>query len=221
MDRLAFSLQHRKCSNLNSSHIWVLFRSPVYNRTAKLCFNGLGHSAGQRRPNAASTLLIEKTYIYTMASRKRSSWSEVHSQRAGQEAPTPFAFEMSNSATGWRNPRLSDVIEGQVPETSNVKRWDGAARACSAWDNLRRVGNSPQSTFDTHDKMTIVDSITGPGALVPKRQLLCASLQERSVPPGSFVQGAVRCVARSQMPPTSIPVYGARCPRAFASTPPI
>ena len=76
-----------------------------------------------------------------MASRKRLSWSEAHFQTPEQEAGSPSNFEMSNSANGWRNRRLSDLIEGKVPETSNIKRWDGAARACSAWDSLRRVGS--------------------------------------------------------------------------------
>lgn len=33
-------------------------------------------------------------------------------------------------------------MEGRIPASYNIKRWDGAAKACAAWDNLRRV------TFD-------------------------------------------------------------------------
>ncbi|KAK3681774.1 hypothetical protein B0T22DRAFT_387384, partial [Podospora appendiculata] len=38
----------------------------------------------------------------------------------------------------WRTRRFSDLLEGRIPETFNIKRWDGAARAFAPWNNLGR-----------------------------------------------------------------------------------
>ncbi|OBR14445.1 Choriogenin Hminor [Colletotrichum higginsianum IMI 349063] len=49
--------------------------------------------------------------------------------------PTPT---MSTPTQEWVPKKLGITMEGRVPQNSKVKRWDGAARSCSDWDNLRR-----------------------------------------------------------------------------------
>ncbi|KXH34401.1 hypothetical protein CSIM01_00312 [Colletotrichum simmondsii] len=52
----------------------------------------------------------------------------------------PPTRTMSTTSTqGWTPKTLGNpIIEGRMPQNSKVKRWDGAARSCSDWDNLRR-----------------------------------------------------------------------------------
>ncbi|EGY22155.1 uncharacterized protein VDAG_03593 [Verticillium dahliae VdLs.17] len=38
----------------------------------------------------------------------------------------------------YRTTRTGDAMDERLPRSSNVKRWDGAARACADWDSLRR-----------------------------------------------------------------------------------
>ncbi|KAF9872998.1 hypothetical protein CkaCkLH20_09508 [Colletotrichum karsti] len=46
---------------------------------------------------------------------------------------------MSISAQAWKSKKFGvPMMEGRVASISKVKRWDGAARSCSDWDNLRR-----------------------------------------------------------------------------------
>ncbi|GKT47819.1 uncharacterized protein ColSpa_08000 [Colletotrichum spaethianum] len=45
---------------------------------------------------------------------------------------------MSTAARNWVPEKLATTMEERVPQNSKVKRWDGAARTCSDWDNLRR-----------------------------------------------------------------------------------
>lgn len=52
---------------------------------------------------------------------------------------------MSNRARGWKSRRfgVGEFLNGaRIPLHSNVKRWDGAARMCYDWDNLRRVSET-------------------------------------------------------------------------------
>ena len=39
-----------------------------------------------------------------------------------------------------RSRRHSEVMELRGPEMANIRRWDGAARACEPWDSLGKVG---------------------------------------------------------------------------------
>jgi len=59
------------------------------------------------------------------------------------EPPTADQNTMDDhSALRARTPRPrrhSGALELRVPEMHNIRRWDGAARACHAWDSLGRV----------------------------------------------------------------------------------
>jgi hypothetical protein len=44
------------------------------------------------------------------------------------------------------------LMELQVPEMLKIRRWDGAARACSPWDNLGRVGNKQVGSTSRHNR---------------------------------------------------------------------
>ncbi|KAH8898178.1 hypothetical protein GQ53DRAFT_678225 [Thozetella sp. PMI_491] len=44
---------------------------------------------------------------------------------------------MSNRERGWKS-RAGEFMEDRIPQCAKVKRWDGAARACTAWDSLKR-----------------------------------------------------------------------------------
>jgi hypothetical protein len=46
---------------------------------------------------------------------------------------------VSTRSRGWKSRKFGDMADGRMPESLNVKRWDGASRACMAWDNLKRV----------------------------------------------------------------------------------
>ncbi|KAK3940213.1 hypothetical protein QBC46DRAFT_128842 [Diplogelasinospora grovesii] len=76
-----------------------------------------------------------------MASPRNIRWSDcpqpglVRSQ-SGRE--TTLYNGVSNRSRGWKTKRFSDLMEGGLPEPSNLKRWDGVARTCTPWDNLRR-----------------------------------------------------------------------------------
>ncbi|KAF6812936.1 hypothetical protein CPLU01_14793 [Colletotrichum plurivorum] len=46
---------------------------------------------------------------------------------------------MSTSSQAWKSKKFGvPMMEGRAAQNSKVKRWDGAARSCSDWDNLRR-----------------------------------------------------------------------------------
>ncbi|TDZ54456.1 hypothetical protein CTRI78_v006365 [Colletotrichum trifolii] len=46
---------------------------------------------------------------------------------------------MSTSSSAWKSKKFGvPMMEGRAAQISKVKRWDGAARSCSDWDNLRR-----------------------------------------------------------------------------------
>lgn len=38
--------------------------------------------------------------------------------------------------------RFSAFVNGRMDHHPTVKRWDGAARTCTEWDNIRRVSRS-------------------------------------------------------------------------------
>lgn len=46
---------------------------------------------------------------------------------------------ISNRTRGWKSRKSGDSMEGRIPPSAGIKRWDGTERACAAWDNLRRV----------------------------------------------------------------------------------
>ncbi|KAK3368653.1 hypothetical protein B0H63DRAFT_529015 [Podospora didyma] len=45
---------------------------------------------------------------------------------------------MSDGSQTWKSKGFSDLMEGFVPETPTVKRWDGIERTCTIWNNLER-----------------------------------------------------------------------------------
>jgi len=45
----------------------------------------------------------------------------------------------TTTTTDGRMGRFAQFMEGRVPHRAQVKRFDGAMRTSSAWDNLRRV----------------------------------------------------------------------------------
>ncbi|OHW92187.1 hypothetical protein CSPAE12_09198 [Colletotrichum incanum] len=103
---------------------------------------------------------------------------------------------MSTSAQSWMPKKLGITMEGRVPQNSKVKRWDGAARTCSDWDNLRR---DPELWFRGGNCFVHLygkgQSRRGPAFKVPFGTLLSAKchpfvkrFMSREMPasPGSF-----------------------------------
>jgi hypothetical protein len=56
---------------------------------------------------------------------------------------------ISDRTRGWKSRRFGDLMEGRIPPSANIKRWDGAAKACAAWDCLRRVSSISDETWQT------------------------------------------------------------------------
>lgn len=52
---------------------------------------------------------------------------------------------VSNRARGWKSKGSSDAqgADTRGPRALSVKRWDGAARLNSEWDNLKKVSSLP------------------------------------------------------------------------------
>ncbi len=48
---------------------------------------------------------------------------------------------ISDRSISWKSRRIGDLMEGRLPPNArpSIKRWDGGAKACAAWDSLRRV----------------------------------------------------------------------------------
>jgi hypothetical protein len=81
------------------------------------------------------------------------------------EATQPAGFHRRE-----RSRTITGLMELQVPEMLKIRRWDGAARACSPWDSLGRVGNRPigQTQQPQRRVMTTNTSLSaGPRAVVP------------------------------------------------------
>lgn len=79
----------------------------------------------------------------------------------------------SNRARGWKSRRISNSMEGRMLPNANVKRWDGGAKACAAWDSLRR---DPELWFDNGNCFVHLygkgQSRRGPAFKVPLSTLL-------------------------------------------------
>ncbi|KAL0932113.1 uncharacterized protein CTRU02_213066 [Colletotrichum truncatum] len=83
---------------------------------------------------------------------------------------------MSTSTQAWKSKKFGvPMMEGRVAQTSKVKRWDGAARSCSDWDNLRR---DPELWFRSGNCFVHLygkgQSRRGPAFKVPFEALLSA-----------------------------------------------
>ena len=62
-----------------------------------------------------------------------------HSKPSGAvDRPTLYTG-VSNRSRGWKSRRRGESNEGSMPHSLNIKRWDGAKRACVRWDSLKRV----------------------------------------------------------------------------------
>lgn len=109
---------------------------------------------------------------------------------------------MATSGKVMRTKRFGDFVDARAPRSQPVKRWDGAARTCTEWDNLRRV-SLKYLCFIRHTEQDIQDpelwlrngncfihlyakgqSRRGPSFKVPLSELLkakCYPLIERSI----------------------------------------
>ncbi|OLN83380.1 hypothetical protein CCHL11_03036 [Colletotrichum chlorophyti] len=103
---------------------------------------------------------------------------------------------MSTTSQGWVGRKFSAPTEGGAPQNTKVKRWDGAARSCTDWDNLRR---DPELWFRGGNCFVHLygkgQSRRGPAFKVPFAALLSAKchplvkrfmVRETSEMPGSF-----------------------------------
>ncbi|KAI8245868.1 hypothetical protein K4K57_000580 [Colletotrichum sp. SAR 10_99] len=104
---------------------------------------------------------------------------------------------MSTSSQAWKSKKLGvPMMDGRAAQIAKVKRWDGAARSCSDWDNLRR---DPELWFRGGNCFVHLygkgQSRRGPAFKVPFGALLSAKchpfvrkFMSRDMPesPGSF-----------------------------------
>ncbi|KAB5569973.1 hypothetical protein GE09DRAFT_692196 [Coniochaeta sp. 2T2.1] len=83
---------------------------------------------------------------------------------------------ISNRSRGWKSRKNSHFMDGRIPPSANIKRWDGGAKACAAWDSLRM---DPELWFDNGNCFVHLygkgQSRRGPAFRVPLSTLLEAN----------------------------------------------
>ncbi|OIW33179.1 hypothetical protein CONLIGDRAFT_568648 [Coniochaeta ligniaria NRRL 30616] len=99
----------------------------------------------------------------------------MRSNSAGSTGQSTVYTGISNRARGWKSTRIGDSMEGRTLPNANIKRWDGGAKACAAWDNLRR---DPELWFDNGNCLVHLhgkgQSRRGPAFKVPLSTILTA-----------------------------------------------
>ncbi|KAH8909426.1 hypothetical protein BR93DRAFT_391973 [Coniochaeta sp. PMI_546] len=114
--------------------------------------------------------------IVMATSTKGPETSHMRSNLADSTAKSTVYTGISNRARGWKSRRTGGFMEGRMFPNANIKRWDGGAKACAAWDSLRR---DPELWFDKGNCFVHLygkgQSRRGPAFKVPLSSLLAAN----------------------------------------------
>uniref|UniRef100_L2FHR6 DUF8004 domain-containing protein n=1 Tax=Colletotrichum fructicola (strain Nara gc5) TaxID=1213859 RepID=L2FHR6_COLFN len=163
---------------------------------------GLPFGSWRKEPSKGSSKAAPKDRTYqrhipTPLSQDAASTKTVRREPRPRLSLPPPSPTMSTSSQAWKSKKLGvPMMDGRAAQIAKVKRWDGAARSCSDWDNLRR---DPELWFRGGNCFVHLygkgQSRRGPAFKVPFGALLSAKchpfvrkFMSRDMPesPGSF-----------------------------------